>query len=299
MKKITFIIAGLLFLSYLTAQTSSPIDTTFRYNNRSVVIHEENDEINVSVYRQNEEGDTIKSEKIYEGIFTDNKEVERLFENNFEISIPEIFKPKEKRTDYNSHWAGFGIGFATINSNSEFSSILNISRSLQYNLNFVEGVWYWENTNLTGILGMGIQFNSIHFQNNKFIEVEDYKSVISTMETGKELNKSRLHYTYLTFPFLIEKTFPVGKSSHLFFNGGIVAKVKTASSSKVWFNENGKEKKMKMLGELNIRPITFDFIVQAGIENFGLFASYSPLSIFLNNKGPKGNQGTIGLQVYF
>lgn len=38
MKTTTFIIAGLMVASYLTAQTTTPMDTTFRYNNRTVAI---------------------------------------------------------------------------------------------------------------------------------------------------------------------------------------------------------------------------------------------------------------------
>lgn len=298
MKKFTIIFAWMLFASYLAAQTDTPTDTTFRYNNRSVTVKEKDNEINVSVFRQNEQGDTIKSEKIYEGIFVDGKSVERQYQNRFEISVPEIFKPKEKRKDHNSHWAGFGVGFSNISPDGEFSSILDRNRSIQYNLNFAEGVWYLGNSDFTIITGGGIQFNSIHFQTNKAIKVIDYKSTI--VDAEKAYNTSRLHYTYGTFPFLIEKAFPIGRDSYFFINGGIVAKVKMTSSSKVWINdENGKETKIKMDGELNIRPITFDFVVQAGYENFGFFASYSPLSVFINDKGPKGNQATVGLQFYF
>ncbi|MEA4978491.1 MAG: hypothetical protein VB098_01160 [Petrimonas sp.] len=303
MKTTTFIIAGLMVASYLTAQTTTPMDTTFRYNNRTVAINEKNDEINVTIYRHGKQGDTIKNEKIYEGIFMDGKEIERRFENNFEISIPGIFKPKEKYLSSQSHWAGFGIGFSNLpegfNFDGELSSLLNLSRSLQYNLNIGEASCRFGKSNWKGIVGFGIQFNSIHLQTNKAITVENYRSVISTTEVGQEYNKSRLHYTYLIFPFLMETNYPLGKNTYFFINGGIVAKVKTASSSKVWYNEDGKEKKHQMPGELNIRPLTFDFLVQAGIDNFGFFASYSPLNVFLNGKGPKGNQATIGLQFYF
>lgn len=298
MKKITFIIVWTLCASYLAAQTNTPVDTTFHYNNRSVVVNEKNDEINVSVYRQNEQSDTLKSEKIYEGIFVDGKSVERQYDNRFEISVPDIFKPKEKRKDRNSHWAGFGVGFANILPSGEFSSILNKSTSIQYNLNIAEGVAYLGNSDFTFITGGGIQFNSIHFQTNKAIKVIDYKSTI--VDEEKAYNTSRLHYTYATFPFLIERAFPIGRNSYFFINGGVVAKIKMASSSKVWINdENGKETKQKMDGELNIRPITFDFLLQAGYDNFGFFASYSPLSVFINDKGPKGNQATVGVQIYF
>ncbi len=303
MKKITFIIVYSLCVSYLAAQTNTPVDTTFHYNNRSVVVNEKNDEINVSVYRQNEQGDTLKSEKIYEGIFVDGKSVERQYDNRFEISIPGVFKPREKRFSQRSHYSGVGIGFSNLpkgfNFEGELSSILNQSRSLQYHWNFGEAFWRFGKSNFKGMVGLGIQFNSMHFQTNKYIEVEDYKSIISTTEPGKELKKSRLHFTYLTIPFLVETSYPLTKRTDFFINAGIVAKIKTASSSRIWFDENGKNQKMKMPGELNIRPLSFDLLVQAGIDQYGIFASYSPMSLFLDGKGPKGNQATVGLQIYF
>ncbi|MDO5524116.1 MAG: outer membrane beta-barrel protein [Bacteroidia bacterium] len=304
MKKLTLIITFLAAAFCIVAQTTHSVDTTFHYNNRSVVVNEKNDEINVSVYRQNAQEDTIKSEKIYEGIFTDNREIERRYESNFEISIPGIFKPKNERLfSDNSHWGGFGVGFTNLPNefdfNGQLASTLNLSRSLQYNLNFGGAFWRFGKSNYKGMIGLGIQFNSFHLQTNKAIKIENYRSEIFTTQAGQEYNKSRLHYTYLTLPFLVETNFPLGKTSDFFVNAGVVAKVKTASSSKVWFNEDGKEKKMKMPGELNIRPLTFDLLVQAGIDNIGVFASYSPLSVFLNNKGPRGNQATVGLQLYF
>ena len=127
----------------------------------------------------------------------------------------------------------------------------------------------------------------------------DYKSVITTTEVGNEYRDSRIHATYLTFPLLVETSFPVSRHTHIFVNGGVVLKAKTASSSKVWTDLDGKKRKIKIPGDLNLRPVTFDILVQAGINNCGVFASYSPMSLFIDNKGPKGNQATIGLQFYF
>lgn len=304
MKKTTLIIAFLLPALYMAASPLFPTDTTFHYNNRKVVISEDDNEMNISVYRQNEQGDTVKSQKIYEGIFTDGRSIERVYENRFEISVPDIFKPKSKRRTTRAHWAGFGIGFSNVpegfDFDGELASVVNLSRSLQYNLNPIEASWRIGNSNFTNIVGMGIQFNTIHWQNNKAIEVIDYQSVITTTQPGNEYRDSRLHYTYLTFPFLIETSWDLRNHSHIFINAGVVAKVKTASSSKVWVNgENGKKQKIKLPGELNIRPITLDLLIQGGIDDFGFFASYSPTNLFRDHKGPKGNQATIGLQLYF
>ncbi len=304
MKKTTFIIAFLSFALYMAASPSLPNDTAFQYNNRKVVISENDREMNISVYHQNEQGDTIQTQKIYEGIFVEGRNIERRYENSFDISIPDIFKPKSKRRPSRSHWAGFGVGFANLpkglDFDGELASIVNLSRSLQYNLNPIEGSWRMGNSNVTGIVGMGIQFNAIHWQNNKAVQVEDYNTVVTTTEPGNEYRDTRLHYTYLTFPFLIETNWDLGHRSHFFVNAGVVAKVKTASSSKVWQNdENGKKQKTKLPGELNIRPVAMDLLVQGGVNDLGFFASYSPFSLFRNNRGPEANQATIGLQLYF
>ncbi|NLJ00930.1 MAG: hypothetical protein GX371_07265 [Bacteroidales bacterium] len=316
MKKIAFIVALLLPALYMAASstlpldttyragTSCPIDTTFRYLDRAVVISEKEDELNVSIYRVTERGDTVESYKMYEGIFTDNRSIERRYEGSFEISVPDIFKPKKQRRPSRSHWAGFGVGFTNLpvgfDFDGELSSIMNLSRSLQYNLNFIDGSWRLGDSNFSGITGMGIQFNAIHWQNNKAIEVEDYHSVITTAEPGSEYRRSRLHYTYLTFPLLIETNWNIGRGSHFFVNTGVVGKIKTASSSRIWWNnEDGKKQKTMFPGDLNIRPVTLDLIAQAGISDFGIFVSYTPFNLFRDNRGPKGNQATIGLQLYF
>lgn len=301
MKTFFTILALLASMSCVNASSFFPADTTFHYQDRTVVIREQPDEINVSVYRQNEAGDTIWSNKIYEGIFMDDQSVERRYENKFDIFVPDIFKPKSKRNVAASHWAGFGIGFSNMPTgwdfDGEMASSLNLSRSMQYNLNFFDDHWKLGNNGLSLVTGFGIQFNSMHLQTNKFMEVIDYKTLISTSE--EKLKNSRLHYTYLTFPLLLEVNFPIGRSETIFLNAGVVGKVKTASSSKIWLSGNGRESKIKQPGNLNIRPVTVDLLLQAGIGDFGIFMSYTPFSVFLQNKGPEANQGTVGLQLYF
>lgn len=304
MKPLTITLFLLLPVLTMAKSFDLPNDTIIYRNNKKIVINDSNNDITVDIYSINAEGDTVYNEKIYEGVFIGDKSVEKEYNNSFIVSIPDIFKPKSKRNTTNPHWSGFGLGFSNLpegfNFDGEIASIVNVSRSLQYNLNFTEGYFNLGTSNFKLVTGMGIQFNSIHFQKNKAIEVVDYKSVITTTEVGSEYNNTRLHITYLTAPLLLETSFPVGKgSSHIFLNGGIVLKAKTASSSKVWKNVDGKERRTKLPGDLNLRPVTFDILFQAGFDDCGIFASYSPLNLFLNNRGPKGNQATIGFQYYF
>lgn len=304
MKKIACTFLLLLSTLCIMASIALPADTTFRYHDRAVIITDKENDLNIRVYRITELGDTIESQKIYEGLFTEERTIERQYEGSFDVAIPDIFLPKKKRRPSGSHWAGFGVGFANLprgfDFKGELSSIMNLSRSLQYNLNIIEGSWRWGDSNFTGITGIGIQFNAIHWQNNKAIEVENYESIITTTSPDNEYRRSRLHYTYLTFPLLIETNWNIRKGSHIFLNAGIVGKVKTASSSRIWWNdENGKKQKTKFPGDLNIRPVTLDLLIQAGIESYGVFASYTPFDLFREGRGPVGNQTTVGFQLYF
>lgn len=302
MKRIAITVAIAFSLVSLMAANIMPADTTIRYKDKLIKLVEKDDETSVKLYKIDENGDTIVGEKIYEGVFANEKTIEREYDNRFEISIPEVFRPKRKRV-FDPHWTGFGVGFSNLpeqlNFDGELAAVVNSGSSLQYNLNFGDATYGIGLNNIRLVLGMGIQFNSIHLQTNKAIEVIDYQSVITTTEPGFDYRTSRLHFTYLTFPLLIEYNAPGRGFNRFFFNAGVVGKVKTASSSKVWFNEDGRKKKLKMPGELNIRPVSIDFIAQAGFGDYGMFAAYSPLDLFMDGKGPKGNQVSIGLQYYF
>lgn len=304
MKRVIFIVAFALSIMPLLAVGLFSNDTVFNYKNKTIEILDGDKDLQIIVFEINESGDTIRNELRYEAIYDDERVVEREYDNRFEISIPEVFRPKSKRArHFNSHWNGFGVGFTNLpeqtNFDGELASVVNSGTSLQYNLDIGDATCGIGISSMRIVLGMGIQFNSVHLQTNKAIEVVDYKSVITTTASGADYNTSRLHFTYLTVPLLLEYNSPGRGFSTFFINAGVVGKIKTASSSKVWYNEDGRKKKLKMPGELNIRPVSFDFIAQAGFGDFGVFATYSPLDLFMNNKGPKGNQVALGLKYYF
>lgn len=303
MRTITFIITLFTFTFTFTLKASCPQDTTFSYNNRKVQITDKGNELNISVFNTVQNGDSVAFDKIYEAVFSDSKSIERRYENRFEIFVPDIFKPKEKRYSNNAHWGGFGMAFINLPDGSDFqgelASIINRGKSLQYNINIGDASYRIGKSNFKVVSGFGIQFNSVHFQTNKAIEVKDYTTVVTTTPEDSKYHKSRLHYTYLKMPLLLETGISLNSSTSMFLNAGIIGKIKTASSSKVWNMENGKKVKHQMEGDLNIRPFTCDLIVQAGIDDIGIFATYSPYSLFIDRKGPSANQFTVGMQFYF
>ena len=94
------------------------------------------------------------------------------------------------------------------------------------------------------------------------------------------LKASKLNITSLTIPLLLEWQ-PKKRSSEFFLSAGVVGVIKTCSSSKIVYNDaSGKKHKEKMDSGMNIRPVTMDFLFQAGWDWIGLYAKYSPIDLF-------------------
>ena len=106
--------------------------------------------------------------------------------------------------------------------------------------------------------------------------------------------------TSLTIPVLLEWQTPKKRHKPRFFvSGGVVGVIKTTSSSKVVYDdERGKTRKQKMDGGMNLRPVTMDFLFQAGVGCIGFYAKYSPFGLFEKDKGPKVHPVSLGLQLH-
>lgn len=207
-----------------------------------------------------------------------------------------------------AHFSGFGIAFIGMNASSgsskdaeDFSSSVKMSSSLKYDLSFFDHKYSLGRNNLSFVTGLGIEFNSVHFVSNVFLNYVDNKAVIETVPDGY-LNNARFHSTYLTAPFLIELNSGRYTGDFPFFiNAGVLLKLKTMSSSKVWNSSKNPAGSGKLLisKEIGLKPITMDFIIQAGKGNWGIFATYSPISPFQKDLGPELNTYSIGLKMYF
>ena len=49
---------------------------------------------------------------------------------------------------------------------------------------------------------------------------------------------------------------------------------------------------------MNLRPVTMDFLFQAGVGCIGFYAKYSPFCLFEKDKGPKVHPVSLGLQLH-
>lgn len=281
----------------LTAKASDEDSTkVFEDGNKRILVKENGDKqrVDVQVFELNDKQEPVFYEKIFEGHYRNgNSSERRKYLASIDIPMP---NQKAWRSRYfNPHWSGFGVGFANFADQGDADDIpIRSGKSLEYTLNFIEKAIPISNHYRWALVtGVGIRWTRYRIKgNNHFEEIDDYTQLVKAPE-DIQYKKSRLGITYLSVPALLEWQTPRG---NFFFSAGAVGSVKTASSSRIeYYDENGKERKRKAGKGMTLRPLTVDFLAQAGIRKWSIYARYSPVSIFEHNKGPELYPYAIGI----
>lgn len=294
MKRLLLILAACLpVMSLLAADVEPmPADTVITLEKKRIEIKDNGDRMKVRVYELSEEGDSIDDEMVFEGHYLDGRSYERRSHiRTLNIPVPTWDK------DFSAHWAGFGMGF---NSFEGDDISLRKGKSLEYNFNFMEFSLPFSRYNWAVVTGAGIRWNRYRIDENAcFQEVDGITQLVPAPE-DVIYKKSKLNITSLTIPVLLE--WQTKKKKHrpsFFISGGVVGVIKTTSSSKVVYDdERGKSRKQKVDGGMNLRPVTMDVLLQAGVGCVGVYFKYSPIEMFESNKGPALNPISFGLQLH-
>lgn len=300
MKKF-ILLAFLAFPAFLMAAETAPSDTTIYVNGKKLVIKENDEKIKIKVYEQTAKGDTLENDQIFEGIYRDGKSTERRMSNSINIPIPKLGSGHSYSNRIKDpHWAGFGMGFASfsdgkMNVNNVNGVDLISSRSKEFIVNFYERAWNISKCGLAIVSGTGFRFDSYHFDGNKALIEVNGVTELRTAPAGGRYDDSKLHTSYFTIPLLLEYQKKISHTGPLYLSAGVVGNVKLCSSSKVKLNDQSGSHKEKLGSDLNIRPVSMDFLVQAGVGCFGMYARYSPQTLFEGGKGPGIHPVAIGL----
>jgi hypothetical protein len=298
MKKIIFIFTLCLLVSAANSQ-----DTTLVVNGKRIEVKDNDDRLKVRVYEVTDNNETIDDELIFEGHYKDGKSYEsRKYISSINIPNPTWKKNTSRKRDFDGHWTGFGMGFANFADKGmeRFNDIDGVSlrsgKSLEYNLNLLEKSFLLSpRSNWAIVTGMGIRWSRYSLDGNEYFKEVGGITALQPAPEGMNYRSSKLNITSLTIPVLLEWQ----NRSNLFLSAGVVGVVKTASSSKVTYNDASNKKRTdKMDSGMNLRPVTMEFMVQAGYDWIGVYAKYSPMSIFESGKGPKVFPVSIGLQLH-
>jgi hypothetical protein len=86
----------------------------------------------------------------------------------------------------------------------------------------------------------------------------------------------------------------------IFVSAGMVAAIKTMSSSKVTYTTSRGKKDTEIMDKgMSLFPVRIEFLAQAGFDKIGAYARYSPMALFESGKGPKVYPVSVGLQLHF
>lgn len=303
MKKFLLLVATCFPLSGLMAAKIGPlpVDTVIAIENKRIEVKERGDRMKVRVYEMTEEGDSIENEMVFEGHYRNG----RSYENRKHIRSINIPLPTWNK-EFDPHWAGFGMGFAnfadgSLHINDVDGVSLRSGNSLEYNLNVFEKSFpIGPRYNWAFVTGAGMRWSRYRLNNDQYFQEVDGVTSLHPVWGDFRFKASKLNITSITIPLLLEWQKRRHGDARFFVSAGVVGVIKTCSSSKVvYYDERGKKQKEKMDTGMNIRPVTMDFLVQAGLHWVGVYAKYSPVELFESGKGPKVHPVSLGLQLHF
>jgi hypothetical protein len=252
------------------------------------------------------EDESAEKTMIFEGHYRDGRVHER---RHVSLAVPTAstvttaVRPTTRR-NFNPHWAGIGIGFNNF-ADSDFTIndvegvSLNVRRSREVKFNFFEqGLPITQNFGF--VTGLGMRWNRFHLSGNEFFAKENGETVLLSAEDGTTLRRTRLGVNSLTLPLLFEWQANQPRGNRFFVSAGVVGVFNYSSTSKIRSTSSHSGRSRETVArDLYVRPLTYDFLVQAGFGSWGLYARYSPIGLFQNNRGPEIQPVSMGIMLHF
>lgn len=297
---IPFILGSMLAIFSANANVNEANDTIVKFNNKSIHIDDSVGRVKVKVYDEQQQPYKMQ----YEGIFTDDKTFEKwTVVETFGMQFPFMHKLKRKK-DYEMepHFAGWGWGFANVVDNWAFNNVdgvwLKSERSNEFFYNPIERIIPIIKNNVGITTGLGLNWRNYFLDFNKQFSIQNHVTTVADAPVGINYEYSRLRTFQLTIPLLLEIQPTLGKRNKFFISGGLVAGINTFSSFKAKYKEGNTTKNQKEK-DLNVAPITLDYVTMIGYDTWSLYGKYAVLDMFQANKGPRVKTVSVGLMMNF
>lgn len=231
-----------------------------------------------------QENNEWKNENEYSVEDDDNDDVSIVFRDgvayDIGVSWGKHSKKKQKRRLY-PHWSGVGFAFANFDNDSSPGLDFQSSYAINWNIGSASVTIGRHWLLLTGV---GIDWSRYHFKGDYGLqEVNGITEFVPAAE-GDSYRDSKLLAYFVTIPLLLEY-----QTGAFYFNAGPVAYINCYSKSQIELrHERGNGVDKIRLGKgLNVLPFNVRLMGKVGIDDFGLFGYYSPISLFGKDKGPE------------
>ncbi len=201
-----------------------------------------------------------------------------------------------------TYWAGLDLGVnfllnqdRKVNFSDEESWIENDpARSLSWRFNFLEERirLYKDYVGLT--TGAGFTWNSFTFTDNTRL-ITNSDSTYGVIDSIPEYDKNKLRVTYLNVPLLLQFNTNTDPERNFHLSVGVIGGLRIGSRTKQTYEFNGENNRSTVVDDFNLRPVTVDATARIGYRNFVLWANYSLIPMFREDKGPTVYPVSVGV----
>jgi len=206
---------------------------------------------------------------------------------------------KKKRRSFEAHYAGFDFGLNNLlNSENKMefpngyeNMELNFSKSWTLAVNPIEHSIVIIPRLLGLVTGAGLEWNNYHFDNNINLMESESKQIFAVTETEKEYYKNSLNVFHVNVPLMLE--LHVGEGLNL--GVGVYGGVRLGAKTKQFYKENDNKFKLKNKDDYQISPYNYGVTVRFGMKDYQLFANYSLMPFFKENRGPEMYPISVGI----
>lgn len=210
---------------------------------------------------------------------------------------------KSKKSE--PHWSGLDFGFTMLMNESFKPDFPNhpywendAARSQVWNLNLLEHKFNFGTPYVGLTTGLGFSFTSVAFRDDYIIS-NTADTVFAFVDTVNTYSKNKLKASYLTVPLLLEFNSSADEDKSFYLATGLVGGVRLTSKVKRMGEFEGKEFEEKVKGTYGLNSFKLDAAVRMGYGDWGVFANYSLLPLFENNKTTEIYPLTFGLSLNF
>ena len=220
-----------------------------------------------------------------------------------------VRSPKKRRKYFDGHLSGITFGIngyfdddlqETVPADYSFMSTIH-EKSIELGIYPVQ-----KNIRLIGshvglVTAIGLKFNNYRFDISQMSDINDLaRPWFPGLSDNARISKSKLSTLNLSVPLVFEVQIPEGNGNNrLYLSGGIEGNLRLKSHTKLVFRDEGVRDKRKKKDDFGLNGLRYNFIARAGFNDFGIYATYSPVALFKNDQGPELYPYSVGVSFNF
>jgi hypothetical protein len=213
----------------------------------------------------------------------------------------------KRKPRFRGNWAGFEWGFNGFMDANYSNNLqgdlryleLKQGQSWNFNLNILQYSLGFGTDKVGLVTGLGFEFNNYIFRNESTLRVINGVTVEDnaiSLDPNKTVTKSKFDINYMTLPLLLEFQIPTINRHRLFLSAGVVGGVKLSSQTKIEYEGLTKGKE-RIKDDFNLSAFRYGLTARVGFRALSVFATYYPVQLFEENKGPEVYPFAIGLRL--